>query len=172
MNFNVFRKKPLLAPRWLMFHRFSSLDFKGPRFAASASLCHLNVSLKKPLLDPSWLLFHRLPLFHRLGLVTEWEGKFVDASMFPWFFSKYSLTFPWLVNYASGSLKGKQENGSHTLDARMGRRISCKWNSFFVLEHISELYGTTELRYGTTNADAGVGIGLKGGLTNLIKKGN
>ena len=33
-----------------------------------------------------------------------------------------------------------------------------------------EGYGTTELGYGTTNADAGVGIGMKrGGFDNLKK---
>ena len=31
-------------------------------------------------------------------------------------------------------------------------------------------YGTTELGYGTTNTDAGVGIGLKRGIENFIKK--
>ena len=31
-------------------------------------------------------------------------------------------------------------------------------------------YGTTNIGYGTTTADAGVGIGLKGGFKILIKK--
>ena len=33
-------------------------------------------------------------------------------------------------------------------------------------------YGTTNTGYGTTNADAGVGIGLKGGIRKFDKKGN
>ena len=34
----------------------------------------------------------------------------------------------------------------------------------------SFVYGTTNVGHGTTNADAGVGIGLKGGFNNLIKQ--
>ena len=37
-------------------------------------------------------------------------------------------------------------------------------------QHLLTGYGTTELGYGTTNADAGVGIGLKRGFRNLIEK--
>ena len=33
-----------------------------------------------------------------------------------------------------------------------------------------ECYGTTNMGYGTTNADAGVGIGLKGGLQKFDPK--
>ena len=36
----------------------------------------------------------------------------------------------------------------------------------------SELYGTTNVVYGTTNADAGVGIGLKRGISLKEGKGN
>ena len=32
-------------------------------------------------------------------------------------------------------------------------------------------YGTTNAVYGTTNADAGEGIGLTGGVRNLTKRG-
>ena len=39
-----------------------------------------------------------------------------------------------------------------------------------VLSGFPGAYGTTNTGYGTTNADAGVGIGLKGGFKKITEK--